>query len=203
MKPSRLEQLSDGIFAIVMTILVFELKVPELLFNASNTDVWNSLVGMTPLFLSYLLAFAMLFNYWRAHHFFMSVYATNLDMNLTNINALFLLFVSIVPFTTSLLGHSTELELPIIIFSANVIVLGLTLYMMRNYVFRSPHIKNIEVSHAEIARGTVRTFVPVVFAAIAIPLCFYNKQLALSLLTLAIIFNFSHTSTQLFKKFTE
>jgi uncharacterized membrane protein len=158
---------------------------------------------MTPLFLSYILAFSMLFNYWRAHHFFMSVYATNLDMNLTSINAIFFLFVSLVPFTTSLLGRNSQLEFPIIIFSLNVIMIGLTLYVMRNYIFNSPHIKNIEVSHAEMMRGTIRTFVPILFALLAIPLCFYSKQLALTLLTLAIIFNFSHTSTSLFKKFTE
>ncbi|MBP6883815.1 MAG: DUF1211 domain-containing protein [Candidatus Pacebacteria bacterium] len=201
MKANRLEQLSDGIFAIVMTILVFELRVP--LTHTTNLELWQSLVDMAPIFLSYVLAFSMLFTYWRAHHFFISVYAKNIDMTLTNINAVFFLLVGLVPFSTSLLGQESNLELPIIIFAMNVIALGFCLYLMRNYVFKSEHIKNIEVSRAEIMRGTIRTFVPIIFATIAIPLCFWNKEVALALLTFAILFNFSHTSTRLFSKFIE
>ena len=201
MKPNRLEQLSDGIFAIVMTILVFDLKIPTLLEGATNGDLWRALISTYPTFLSYVLAFAMLFNYWRAHHFFVSVYAKNIDMTLTNINAVFFLFVGLVPFSTALLGREDNLELPIIIFSINVIMLGLCLYMMRNYVFYSSTIKNPEVKQGEIMRGTIRTFVPVIFAIIAIPLSFASQGLALTLLTLAVIFNFSHQSTRFFGKF--
>ncbi|OGJ03384.1 hypothetical protein A3G06_01500 [Candidatus Nomurabacteria bacterium RIFCSPLOWO2_12_FULL_46_14] len=201
MKPNRLEQLSDGIFAIVMTILVFDLRLPPLPLDAGNTDLWRALVSMSPVFLSYVLAFAMLFNYWRAHHFFISVYAKNIDMTLTNINAFFFLFVGLVPFSTALLGRQNDLELPIIIFSLNVIMLGLCLFMMRNYVFYSPTIKNPEVNQGEIMRGTIRTFVPIIFAVIAIPLSFASQGLALALLTLAVLFNFSHQSTRLFGKF--
>lgn len=201
MKSNRLEQLSDGIFAIVMTILVFDLRVPELSTNATNGDLARALYLMLPFFLTYVLAFSMLFTYWRAHHFFISVYAKNIDMQLTNINALFFLFVGIVPFSASLLGRNPGLELPIVIFSINVILIGFCLYLMRHYVFRSPHIKNIEVSHEEIVRGTVRTLVPVLFALIAIPLSFWNKEIALGLLTIAILFNFSSSSSHILSKF--
>ena len=201
MKSTRLEQLSDGIFAIVMTVLVFDLRIPPLPFGAGNQELWQAIVSSYPVFLSYVLSFAMLFNYWRAHHFFISVYAKNIDMTLTNINALFFLFVGVVPFSTALLGSGMELELPIILFSANIIMIGLSLYMMRRYVFRSPTIKNLEVSQGEIARGTIRTFVPIISAALAIPISFASHSLALILLTLAIIFNFSHTATRIFNKF--
>ena len=201
MKSQRLEQLSDGIFAIVMTILVFELKIPAIASLASNEELKMALINMSPIFLSYILAFSTLFTYWRAHHFFISVYAKNVDLTLTNINALFFMLVSLIPFSASLLGSKSDLELPIILFSVNVIFIGLMLFIMRNYVFRSPHIKNIEVSNAEITRGTIRMMVPVVFAIIAIPLCFFSKIGALSLLTVAILFNFSRLTTHLFSKF--
>ena len=200
MKTGRLEQLSDGIFAIVMTVLVFELRIPP--FYPSNPMLLEALKSMAPIFLSYVLAFAMLFNYWRAHHFFISVYAKNIDTRLTSINALFFFFVSLVPFSASLLGQSgAYLELPIIIFSLNTIALGIVLFWMRDYVFRSPTIKNLEVEHHEIIRGTIRTFIPIIFALIAIPLSFYSRYFALGLLTISIIFNFSHASTHLFNKF--
>ncbi len=202
MKQSRLEALSDGIFAIVMTILVFEIKVPGILaaVHYSNLDIWLELKRTLPSFLSYVLSFAMLFNYWRAHHFFASVYAKNVDLTLTNINAVFFLFVGLVPFSSSLLGHNSNFELPIIIFAVNTIIIGSCLYAMRNYVLKSPHIENTEVSKEEILRGTIRIMVPIISAFIAIPLSFYNKELALAILTLAILFNFSHTSSQFFTK---
>ena len=200
MKPHRLEQLSDGIFAIVMTILVFELRIPAVPADVSNLGMWQMMLSVAPVFLSYMLSFAMLFTYWRAHYFFISVYAKNIDMTLTNINAVFFLFVGIVPFSTSLLGSWSDIELPIIIFSVNIILIGLCLYSMRNYVFNSPHIKNIEVSPEEISRGTIRTMVPVISAAIAIPLSFLSHGIALTLLTTAILFNFSQTSSRLFSR---
>lgn len=69
MKQSRLDQLADGIFAIVMTILVFEVRVPDLGASPSDLDIIQALQALTPVFLSYLLSFSLLFTYWRVHHF--------------------------------------------------------------------------------------------------------------------------------------
>ncbi|MCE9585421.1 TMEM175 family protein [Candidatus Nomurabacteria bacterium] len=200
MKPTRLDELSDGIFAIVMTILVFDIRVPELSTHVSNMELWSALQNIIPSFLSYILAFAMLFTYWRAHHFFVSVYAKNINVRLTNINALFFLFVGLVPFSASLLGRHSENRLAIIIFGANAILIGLCLYWMRNYIINSEYLKNGEITKHDLYGSTVRTLVPVFFSILAIILCFYNKQLSLTLLTCAVLFNFSQTSTILFHK---
>jgi len=201
MKHTRLDQLSDGIFAIVMTILVFEIKAPIIATTSSSLDLYIAIKAMTPIFLSYLLSFSLLFTYWRAHHFFVSVYAKNIDTNLTNLNALFFLFVALVPFTTSLLGDYSENQLAVIIFGINTIIIGLCLFFIRSYVFKSDHIHNIEVTREEIHRGTIRIFVPVLFAFLAILLSFVNTKLSLGLFTAAVLFNFSHTSTRIINKF--
>ena len=60
MKQSRLDQLSDGIFAIVMTILVFEIRVPEFMGIVSEQTLIRSLIVLSPLLLSYLLSFSLL-----------------------------------------------------------------------------------------------------------------------------------------------
>ncbi len=201
MKPARLEQLADGIFAIVMTILVFDIKVPELVSPTNVNELYFAIKFLLPVFLSYLLSFSLLFTYWRAHHFFVSVYAKNIDRNLTNINAIFFLFIALVPFSTSLLGRYNENQLAIIIFGVHTVIIGLCLFWIRYYVFKSEHIKNIEVSNEEIHRGTIRIFVPVFFGLLAILLSFVNKNLSLGLFTLAVIFNFSHRSMILINKF--
>ena len=200
MNHARLDQLSDGIFAIVMTVLVFQIRLPDLPGPVNNLELWMELQNLIPLFLSYLLSFALLFTYWRAHHFFVSVYAKNVDPMLTNINALFFMLISLIPFSASILGQYSKNELSIIIFGIHIILTGLSLYWMRSYVLYSPHIKNPEISKREIHGSTVRTIMPGIFAAIAIVLCFWSIEASLTLFTLAVIFNLSSLSTHLFEK---
>ena len=201
MNHARLDQLSDGIFAIVMTILIFEIKMPAIWGPLSNAELWVEIEKLLPFFLSYALSFALLFTYWRAHHFFVSVYAKNIDAKLTNINALFFMLISLVPFSASVLGQNSENELSVIIFGTHIILIGLCLYWMRSYVIYSPHIQNPEISHREIHGSTIRTLVPVIFALIAIPLSFWDVKFSLTLFTLAVIFNLSSYSTRIFEKF--
>jgi multisubunit Na+/H+ antiporter MnhC subunit len=98
------------------------------------------------------------------------------------------------------LGHYSDNELAISIFGLNIIIIGLTLYYMRHYVFYSPHIKNPEITEHEIFGSTVRILVPVLFSLIAIVVSFYNTTLSLTLFTLAVIFNLFPYSTYLLQK---
>ena len=82
MKQTRLDQLADSIFAIVMTILVFEIRVPEFYGTVDNYDLIKSLINLLLVFVSYLLGFALLFTYWRSHHFIASILAKNIDTKL-------------------------------------------------------------------------------------------------------------------------
>ncbi|MFZ2484627.1 MAG: TMEM175 family protein [Minisyncoccia bacterium] len=200
MSHTRLDQLSDGIFAIVMTVLVFELQVPEVFGPTTNANLWFEVKALLPLFLSYVLSFALLFTYWRAHHFFISIYAKNVDLMLTNINALFFMLISLIPFSASLLGKYYENEISVVIFGAHIILIGLSLFWMRSYVLYSEHIKNPEISHREIRGSTIRTLVPVVFAIIAIALAFKDIKISLAIFTLAVLFNLSSTSARMFEK---
>ena len=200
MNHARLDQLSDGIFAIVMTILVFDIRIPVLVDSVDNAELWLEIVRMLTLFLSYLLSFAILFTYWRAHHFFVSVYAKNIDATLTNINALFFMLISLIPFSASILGEFSKNELAIVIFGVHTVLIGLCLYWMRSYVFYSEHIKNPEITKREIRGSTIRTLVPVFCALVAIPLSFLSIKLSLTLFTIAVIFNISHYSTRLVEK---
>ena len=199
MNHNRLDQLADSIFAIVMTILVFDIKVPNVWGPIDNMGLWLQIKQLFPLLLSYVLSFSLLFTYWRAHHFFVSVYAKNIDPMLTNINALFFMLISLIPFSASILGQYNKNELSIIIFGIHTILIGLTLYWMRRYVLFSPHIQNPEISKREIRGSTIRTLVPVFFALVAIPLCFWNIKISFILFTLAVIFNLSSYSTRLFE----
>ena len=137
MKQARLDQLADGIFAIVMTILVFEIRIPDYIGVVSEQTLLQSLINLSPIFLSYLLSFSLLFTYWRSHHFIESILAKNIDTHFSNLNAVFLFFVGLVPFSSHILGSYAYSKTAIIFFAANIIFIGLSLFIMLQYVIKS------------------------------------------------------------------
>lgn len=197
MSPARLDTLADGIFAIVMTLLVLELRVPVLEGVVSDTVLWDALKGVGPSLLAFLLSFAVLFTYWRAHHYLMGMYAKTVDLTLMNINALFFVLAALVPFTAHLLGVYSVVPLAIAIYSLNIIFLGLALWWMRQHILFTDHVESIELDEIALRHGAVRTLVPPLFAAIAILISFWSPFGSLLLLTLAIAFNLSKGSTRI------
>lgn len=185
---SRLDQLADGIFAIVMTILVFDIKVPTIAVE-NNAYAYRALLELAPLFLSYLLSFATLFTYWRGYHSTVSDFAQNANMKFQNLAAAFLFFVALVPFSSHFLGIHSHLPAAVVIFSLNVMLIGIILLMMRMYAWKSDKIDNRHITRAENNHSFVRILVPVIFAAIAIYMANFSTAGALAVLTLAIIFN--------------
>jgi uncharacterized membrane protein len=102
-----------------------------------------------------------------------------------------------VPFTTRLLGSYSDIQMAIALYGLNVIIIGLLLYMLREYALRSQHIKSPTITKKEQRRGTIRIFVPIFSAAIAIAISVYDTQLSLTLFTFAILFNLSSASTNI------
>ncbi len=190
MKQQRLNGLADGIFSIVMTLLVIELKVP--MFKGGNPTeamLVNSIFDMFNLFMSLVLSFALLFTYWRAHHFIVSVYAKNLTVGLANINALFFFFIVLVPFVAHFLGEYPQSQVAVTLYGMTVIAIGLTLFYMRQHIERDPKIETSIITKADRRSGYIRILFPVFSAAIAILLSYWNTTFSMTLFTLAIIFN--------------
>ncbi len=195
MKQQRLEQLADGIFSIVMTLLVLEIHVPSLSPSADNIALLYALKSLLPLFLSYILSFTLLFSYWRSHHYIMSVFAHNIDHRLVNINAIFFFLVALVPFTSHLLGAFSTSTLAIIVFALQFILIGLTMLWMRNYAEKSDTIANSPYTQIERRHAYTRMVFPIICGLVAILVSFFSTQLALFLFTVGIIFNLSKRST--------
>lgn len=190
----RLDVLADGIFSIVMTILVFEIKIPEIIYPANGT-IFYGLYEAIPLFLSYLLAFVTLFNYWRGYHSVVSEFVKRSDVTFQNLAGTYLLFVALIPFSSHMLGLYHFLPAGVIIFSGNVIIIGVILLLMRIYAWRSRDIENKEVPRVDQVHSYIRTLFPIIFSIFAIIFSFVNTKIALIVLTLAIIFNLLKGST--------
>lgn len=120
---ARLEALSDGIFATVMTVLVLSLSIPTLL-GASNSAVTSYVLGLGPTILSYVMSFLILAVFWVRHHNIFA-FISRIDGTLIWLNMLFLLSVGFVPFSTELIGRYWNTEVATIIYGSNLIASGL------------------------------------------------------------------------------
>ena len=196
MKQTRLDQLADGIFAIVMTILVFEIRIPEYVGIASEQNLLRSLLNLSPVFLSYLLSFSLLFTYWRSHHFIESILAKNIDTRFSNLNAIFFFFIALVPFSSHFLGKYSYSKTAIIFFALNIILIGISLFRMRQYAINSKTIENTSFTKVENEHANMRILFPVGAAVVAIFVTFFSTNLAILLFTIAILFNLLEKSTK-------
>jgi len=102
--PNRLEFLTDGVFAIVMTLLVLEISIPEIAHPSLQVELPRRLLELWPKLYSYLLSFFVLGTLWTLHHrSFHSIKRS--DNVLLWLNIFFLMFVALMPFTTSIVGN--------------------------------------------------------------------------------------------------
>jgi uncharacterized membrane protein len=116
---SRLEFLFDGVFAIALTLLVLELKVPELADRRSAPEMWRALAHDAPTFFSYLLSFAMLGLLWYRHHVqFRHLHRpTRLSMVL---HLVMMMAAAAFPFAAALLGRYTVNPATLVVYSGCV-----------------------------------------------------------------------------------
>lgn len=189
MKQQRLGGLADGFFSIIMTLLVLEFKVPLLDGQVTDYILWQNLEKLWPVFVSFLLSFVLLFTYWRAHHFLVSVYAKTVTVGLANLNAMFFFFITLIPFSAHLLGTYSGTKVAVVVYGLNVILIGITLYWMRAHIEHTPQIEKIEISHHDQASGYVRTLFPIMSAIVAIFISFFSTELSVWVFTGAILFN--------------
>ncbi len=197
MRRQRLDGLADGIFAIVMTLLAFEIKVPILADGASEQLLLTSLKELLPIFLSFIMSFSLLFTYWRAHHYISSVYAKTLTVYLACYNALFFLLIILVPFSTTLLGRYPDSKIAVIVYAINVILIGLSLYLMRRHIEKDPEIDTVDITKIDRRSGYIRILFPVATAILAIIVCFWSPLVAKVLFILAILFNLVPASSNI------
>jgi uncharacterized membrane protein len=136
MSKSRLETLVDGIFAIAMTLLVFDLPIPR--FNGPLTDTifQSSIYSLLPVFISLILSFILLAVFWNIHRrIFNQIDVTN--NILLWINIIWLLFIVLVPFTSILSGEYGQFILSRVLFNANMLGIAVFLYLNCYFVSRS------------------------------------------------------------------
>jgi uncharacterized membrane protein len=191
MGKTRLEAFSDGVIAIIITIMVLELKVP----HGTTLDVLQALI---PVLLTYILSFVFVAIYWNNHHHLLhAVEHVNGAVLWANTHLLF--WLSLVPFVTGWMGENHFAQLPVVLYGVVLIGAACAYYLLVRTLIRH-HEKN-----ARLAAAVGRDFkgiISIVIYAAGIALTFVHTLLACALYaTVAVMWlipdrriekNFSH-----------
>jgi len=169
----RLTFLVDGVFAITMTLLVLELRLPEL----ETTDLATALQAMLPRLCIYLIAFYSIANHWVVHQR-MFRHITDMDTTMLWLTILSLLFITLIPAATAIVGRFPGEELAVACFSANSFLQALSVWMFWAYVVRN---QKQFASNSEPRLLAITSQVWLIIAIgwlISIPLSFINVYIA-------------------------
>jgi uncharacterized membrane protein len=151
MNKQRMEAFSDGVFAIVITLLILDIRIP----SVPAEGLAAALVALVPQCLAYVMSFCVVGFYWAVHHR-VAHQVKLVDGTFTWLNLAWLLFVSVMPFPTSLLGRYPLQALPIVIYGVNLVVTNLTGLAVQVYMARQPRLL-----HEPVARGAIARLVPI------------------------------------------
>lgn len=126
MEKTRLEAFSDGVFAIIITIMILEMKVPH------GSD-WHSLTTILPGFISYILSFLFVGTYWGNHHHLLNtVKKTNSRIMLANLNLLF--WLSLIPIATAWMGENHFASNPIAAYAILLLICGMSYTILQKTI---------------------------------------------------------------------
>jgi len=126
---SRMEAFSDGILAIIITVMVLELKVP-------HVDNFSALVGLSPVFLSYVLSFVYIAIYWNNHHHMLHT-CQYVSPGILWANLHLLFWLSLIPFTTSWMGENHFSTLPTQVYGFVLFMAGAAYYILARMIIVS------------------------------------------------------------------
>jgi uncharacterized membrane protein len=159
---NRLHALTDGVYAIAMTLLVLELHVPD---AHSSSELLAGLAALAPNLFSFALGFAVLGTYWVGSAINLT-HLARVDRAALFLNVLQLFFIALLPFTTAILGRYPDEAAAVILYAVHLEALGLAQYAHWVYVLRHPGLAASPID-ARTARGvTTRILVgPVAWAA--------------------------------------
>jgi uncharacterized membrane protein len=168
MGTNRLEAFSDGVIAIIITIMVLELKAPH------DTSL-HELIKLSPVFLSYMLSFLVVAIMWVNHHHLLHT-AMKVDGSLLWANNNLLFWMSLIPFVTAFLGENPKAPLAVAIYGV-VLTAAATSFTLLRYVVSQHHLDDVDMS-AHNRRIQRKNALSNLLYASSIPLAFLSIYLS-------------------------
>jgi len=170
MRTERLQAFSDGVLAIIITVMLLEMKIPR-------GDDLQALAPLLPIFLSYLLSFIYIGIYWSNHHHMLySVKHVNGGVLWANTHLLF--WLSLVPFASGWMGENHFTKWPVVVYGLTLLMSGVAYYILAQSLIRL-HGKNSTIGTA-IGRDN-KGVLSIVIYVVALVLAFVNSSISLFL----------------------
>lgn len=170
MGKGRIEAFSDGVFAIIITIMVLEMKVP-------HGESWDAILPLVPVFISYVLSFLNVGIYWNNHHhMFHAVRHVNGGVLWANLHLLF--WLSLMPFATGWMGENHFATIPVVLYGIDLFMCGVAYYILARTLI---HQHGPASDFANALGNDVKGKVSALAYFIAIPLAFLNPWIAMAI----------------------
>jgi uncharacterized membrane protein len=174
----RIVNLSDGVFAIAITLLVLDIRVPDIPEGMVASELPAALLSLWPKYLGYFLSFAVISTFWIVHH---SIFRPirEYDRGLLYLNFLFLMFVAFVPFPTSLLGEYGDHQLPVAIYAGALAIGRLLLTAIHWYSTRDDRLGGEPQNPGEVRFYLIRGLAMPVIFLLSIGVSFFSVGAAI------------------------
>jgi uncharacterized membrane protein len=174
----RIVNLSDGVFAIAITLLVLDIRVPDIPEGMVASELPAALLSLWPKYLGYVLSFAVISTFWIVHH---SIFRPirEYDRGLLYLNFLFLMFVAFVPFPTSLLGEYGDHQLPVAIYAGALAIGRLLLTAIHWYSTRDDRLGGEPQNPGEVRFYLIRGLAMPVIFLLSIGVSFFSVGAAI------------------------
>jgi len=177
----RLVFFSDAVFAIAITLLVLEIKLPELPGRVTDADVGRALLHVAPKIVGFIVSFLVIAAYWEGHHRMFAL-IERVDRGLMWRNLLLLLTVSFSPFPTALFSEYPSLALPLRFYAISLAAVGVCSAMVWRYA--TQHLLVDDADAREVRRLRNRTFATPLVCLFAMIVSTFSLPIARVLLIL-------------------
>jgi uncharacterized membrane protein len=172
----RIVFFSDAVFAIAITLLALEIRLPEDVAYAGNRELLQSLFSIMPKYLGYIISFLSIGNFWVIHHR-QYQYIEQYDTRLMLINLLVLMAVAFIPFPTSVISENGN-RTATILYALNASLIGILSTMLWVYASHKHRLVMPDLEPAVVRRGVIRNLVAPAIFLFSIALAFLNPDLA-------------------------
>jgi len=195
----RLETLSDGVFAVAMTLLILDIKLPPISNDISSTEYGSAIWALWPKVGVFFLSFIVLARAWELHRYIFSFLIRH-DHILIYLNMAYLMAIIFVPFSTSLVGEHPKFEISAAIYAANMLAIAGLKFIMWSYATHERRLVSNELSSTVVEWPKKRLGVSIVVISVAIFIALIHPQASILLLlsyqSLMIIVPLFHRSLQ-------
>jgi TMEM175 potassium channel family protein len=176
MTKGRMEAFSDGVMAIIITVMVLEMKVP-------HGDTLETLKPVLPVFISYVLSFVYIGIYWNNHHHMLQA-AHKISGTVLWANTHLLFWLSLIPFVTGWMGENSFTTIPVALYGLVLLMAGVAYYLLA-HCLTGLHGRDSEFTNA---LGSDRKGkVSVIIYAIGIAFCFLHPLIGFTLYVLVAV----------------